>query len=192
MARHEVKSRERYLARTKSQKLAYAYGIPYHYWADDDSLPVFRSLDFGEGRGIVSSKQQQEWMQNLFVEGTWQRPYLVIIGSEPTDDAAMTLSMRLARAMIAKDVNLVVQNLGVLKPVEDDEETTVYFGHNVTTEMTNTRVQSVRDWVEAHPGTLRVLTVAGNPSDVTLNRLRVDPDAIFFLDDVKRKKTSMV
>lgn len=191
MSRHEVKSRERYLARTKAQKLAYAYGIPHHYWSDDDSRPAFMPLECGSN-GIVGTKQQQEWAQNLFLETTWQRPYLVVIGSDPTDDAAMTWAMQLARKMIDRSVNLVVQNMGAVTPVEADDDTSVYFGHNAMAEMSTTRAQSVRDWAQAHVGSLRILVVAGNPAVATFERLRLDPDAIFLLDDTKRKRTSLI
>ena len=190
MSRHEVKSRERFLAKTKAQKMAYVSGIPHHYWADDESQPTFRTLECGDG--LVSAKQQQEWANSLFTEKNWQRPYLVVIGSDPTDDAAMSMAMRLARTMIDRKVEIVVQNLGSLKPVEaDEDETVAFFGHNVMADMTAARAQTVRDWLEEHPGHLRVLVVAGNPAEAIFRRIRIDPDAIFLLDDTRRKTTSL-
>lgn len=182
-------SRERFLARTKAQKLYFAAGIPHRYWKDEDAQPPCLTIPV-EDDEVVTQPQQRQWLTELADPDLWSQPLLMVIGSEPTDDAAQQVAFAVARRMIDADTSITIQNFGS-EPSDEDEDTSVFFGYNVLATMTHDRAQQVRDWLVGHKDCLRVLIVAGNPLETAIQVLRVKPDAMVRLDDRKRLKRTL-
>lgn len=180
--------REFYLAKTPTERLWYAVGVPYRYWRADPVQPAYLTIPCGDI--AITGRVQQQWLKALQTPDTWQQPSLVIVGSTPTDATAMHVVMDVVKQMCAANLEVSIQAFGDTVAAPEDEDTVCAIGHNILPDLTPTRAQQIRDWVTHHNDKLCVLVVAGNPLEIALNRLHQDPNAVILLDDSRSTTVS--
>jgi hypothetical protein len=184
-------------ANSYTEKYLCSIGVPRHYWTPSPVPDTFADLKVGS-RSVSPAKQQEDLYDYLNSKDNlpliFSKAPLLVVGSEPTDNDAMSILMFFCRSMVKRSIQVSVTNAADLHGFHRKEEDflssssdkpRVAFLYGVTEESTPQRMEAARDWVERNSGIFRVLAVGGNPAIVCAEKMRKLPDGYLYVGDSK-------
>lgn len=171
--RPELKARnaeERFMARV---------GLPSAFWGTFLKDFSFRSTSHRGEK--LSGVAQRRWCESVVMDP----PYapLFVVGSSPTDTAALAMVTWMLRHRIARDRRVAYAN--AVGEFNYQRTYTTIGIFNVTHDSTPRRCEAVRDILTSYDAAFRVVAVATKtPEAWALSRLHLRPTASLYLKDV--------
>jgi len=185
-------------AKTEFQKRMILAGVQRNYWDCsidnlEPSTVIAEIPHFNETKKItITAQEQQIWLNhiNKNTPESLQLPYLLVVGSSPTDEAGLTLAyhfMAKAQNNLMSPVSIDIMCPEItLKEVNDPQ---FFVIKNITQEASWDRIFKARDYIERYDNFFRIVVVAGEPLNFCLTKIRKEPDAVlYFTKRVARKK----
>lgn len=186
-----TRDKEYYKAESEGTLGYYCSGIPKKYWTTFDmpypSEIAIKTDNKNKPFKLITVGTQVEWLNKLSQDVTeLDKNYLIGIGSIPTDHAAMIAACNIAKFAMTKNKDIFkfynVQmvsssNLDSIK----NEKYNMLIIHNVVYDMTNDRIQAIRDALEEHESSLRIIVVSdSDPVEFAAKKLKMSLNGAFY------------
>jgi hypothetical protein len=176
MRYEEYKTADSYRIVTHQDALFYAAGIPYLYWRPFKETPFFLPINGNEGYDQASKFKKLQNSDKIF-----KKSHLVFVGAEDEDSAFLVVYEWMKRALSYDLKVQITDSACINKEVYTDE--TVFMLINVFHQCTTERLQSIRDWSYRHKDCFRIITMACDPYDFSL-QTKLTPNAMLYLNSM--------
>ena len=184
--RASIPNPDRFLARTPTEKMLSAAGVPVHFWNTDLKRVKFRGSTF-RGRKL-SATATRSYLEADLREPPRRQP-IVVVASQPTDTGALYL----AYGVMVQYGNIHSVPTAIINAAEDVPHFQDYppfvLVHNILDKATAERVEKVRDVLLRFPVAFRVVVLAGvaDPEKWLKSRVGIYPDLVVRVGDMTKK-----
>lgn len=154
-------------------------GIPSNFWGTLLKDFSFRSTPHRGGK--LSGIAQRKWCESVVVDPPYAPTF--IVGSFPTDTAAVAMVTWMLRHRLYKDRRVVYANPALEFNYKRNYTTIGVF--NASHDSTPARCEAIRDILVSYDSAFRVVAVATKtPEAWALNKLHLRPTASLYLKDM--------
>lgn len=205
----KIKNSEYYRA-NELEKRFWSIGIPSRYWKDETfsfstMVKEIKSAKTKKPPVIITEEKQKEIFKQ-FTEGNnpepLQHPYLILIGSVPTDELAVSAGFDIIKHAIGlavkevhrfKITSIDLGNFSIKDHPEDDTPNIIMI-YNISSKATQDRIQLARDVIYEFNNSFKILSLGGSdPVDFYQDHLMIKPDVcLYFKNKILHSKTRIV
>jgi len=177
MRHGDYRTADYHRVKTQQDALFYSASIPYLYWKKEDITPMFLPI------ANCGAYDQETKFKTLISKDTiFKKPYLIFIGSSDEYSSLLISYDLMKKALLLDNKVQITDSSLVQEEIVIDE--TVFMLTNIFDRGTNERVMKARDWIYRHKEYFRIVTMACDPYEFSL-QIRVTPNAMFNVNVTK-------
>lgn len=180
----EYRSADFYKIKSQQDALFYAADIPYLYWKESILSPIFLPIS-----NCSAYDQETRYQKLVDKETVFSKNHLIFIGS-CDESSSLLLSYSLMKKALLAGNKVQITDSSLIKEEKINDEA-VFMLTNIFDKGTTERTMHCRDWIYKHKDYFRVVTMACDPYEFSL-QVRVTPIAMFNVDITKSEVKEFV